>query len=611
MREWLSGDVLPRVRVAARRFVDDRLRRPWLAGISARSLVRGRFATARRAAALAAGGRGAAAVRAYGDEEIGLVRDGLDAAAVDRARPLVVLGARAAPLARALQADFRDVRTGASGRGGGEDAVSILEGAGEGAVPVLAGWLEAVVPSRAAERLAQLGDRSPIVALVPVWPEARHGAIDDGPARTLRTLRWWDATARRAGLEPALELRRESRGYRCLVLRTGPTDAAPAPPPARAPAPTPNRPRVRVNDDLSVAGSFAWISSSLAVALDEIGVPVSVAPTKVTPTLEPATRRRLDELMARDGDAGPVAGELGWTHFWRRYRRTLGGAKPLPLFAINYRFARSDPGGFDPWMRGLIAGSAPIAPISTFCRDVLAEAGVAPERLHVVPMGFTSGAESPGSGVLPGGRDLKVLHVTNSLDAERNGTDLAIEAFAAAFAPGDAATLVVRDYGTGSAALLRSLATLRDRGYDARYWPVFFPQEALGRFLSAFDVLLAPFRGEGFGIKLLDAMAAGLAVIAPPFGGPRDFMVPDATLHVPYDLVAVSSGYDSRSLELGNRPEWAQCRPAGLVSALELAAADPDGVRRRGELARRHALAEFSWRRSAERVAAILAEELG
>ena len=172
-------------------------------------------------------------------------------------------------------------------------------------------------------------------------------------------------------------------------------------------------------------------------------------------------------------------------------------------------------------------------------------------------------------------------------DPERHGTDVALAAFREAFAPGDDVTFVVRDYGASQPGLAAAVARLAADGYDARYWPAFYPAHRLGTFLSAFDVLVAPFRGEGFGIKLLDAMACGLPVVAPRFGGPADFLDDDAAYVVPHRLEPVRAGADASLLALGNRPLWAETAPADVAARLRECRDDPAELARRGEAARR------------------------
>ena len=454
--------------------------------------------------------------------------------------------------------------------------------------------LERLPPAQVPATLRRLAAAADAVLVVaPVWPAARSGA------RTLRREAWWTEVASGAELEPLVEWRGRAAGRVCLVLRRA---VAQAPPAAHAPRAGSGELRLRINDDLSRDTSFAWISASIALALERTGVAVSIAPTELPRSLEPGRRRALARLIDRGAPSRSVS-EIGWTHFWEAYRRPLGGKHPLALYATNVRFAHADPGAWDPWMAELVAGSLPLAPISLFCREVLVAAGVAPERTDVVPLAPTEGLRPGGGGTLRGARTLKVLHVTNASDPLRHGTDLALAGFAAAFAPDDDVTLVVRDYWHGSAALAAQVEDLAGRGYDARYLPAFYPPDRLGAFLAAFDLLLAPFRGEGFGIKLLDAMACGAAPLAPRFGGPADFLAPEASFALPYGVEPVTAGYDAAELALGNGPLWARVEPADVAAALRAALADPAETARRGERAREIA-AGFTWERTAGAIVA-------
>jgi glycosyltransferase involved in cell wall biosynthesis len=558
------------LRARARLRAGEAARIPWQAGAGVRRAV------ARREAS-----PGAEALAA-------LARDALGSGLA--AGPVRVLGSGAAEVAAQLAAAGRPA-TAVTSPG---DAVVLLD-------------LHRLAPRASARRLRDVAHAGLVVLLAPLWPAGRADALADGGVRTLRSRHWWTARAAAAGLAPALELRTPAAAARCLVFE--PRVPAPAAPPdvPRRPAGR-SRPEVvvRIHDDLSLGNSFAWISASIALALADLGVPVSIAPTELSASFDDERRERLRELVERGPAPARVDAEIGWTHFWPSYRRPIGGRVPLALFAINYAFTGRDPAAFDPWLRQLVASEQPLAPISGFCRDVLADAGVADERLRIVPMGVTDGIPGAGAGELPGGRRLRLLHVTNAADVERNGTDLALDAFAAAFAPGDDVTLVVRDYGRFAPELALAAEGLTGRGYDVRYWPVFFPQHRLGRFLGAFDALLAPFRGEGFGIKLLDAMACGVAPIAPFFGGPRDFLDDDSAFRVAHDLAPVREGYDAEQLELGNGPQWARCRPDALAAALRAAYEDPEAVARRGARASERALGGFTWRHTAERIVALL-----
>ena len=239
--------------------------------------------------------------------------------------------------------------------------------------------LETDPPAAVGAAMAELAaEVDALVVVVPVWPAGRRAA--SSATRTLRRPEWWLATAAEAGLEPWVELRRGGR-HACFVL------GRPRPAVARAAAPPvpPSGFHIRICDDLSRATSFTWISASIALALERIGVRVSIAPTELSSSIEPERRRALGALVER-GSAPRATAEVGWTHFWPEYRRPLGGDQPLALFAVNYAFAGSAPDGWDPWMRGLVEGSLPLGPISTFCSEVLSAAGVGAERLDLVPL---------------------------------------------------------------------------------------------------------------------------------------------------------------------------------------------------------------------------------
>ncbi len=507
-----------------------------------------------------------------------LVRDALEAALLPAGLSLRFTGPRADELRAGLSELGVETRAG---------------------VLVVAGGLEEQRPAGVAERIAALGaEADALVLLVPVWPGGCRAAA--AATRTLRRPMWWQEAASRSGLEPWVELRREAGGHACLVLGRPQVPGAEPPAPARAARPDLH---IRIHDDLSRGTSFTWISASIALALEREGVSVSIAPTELTPSIAPARRRALEALIER-GRAPRATAEVGWTHFWPEYRRPLGGEHPLALFALNYAFGHTEPGAWDPWMRGLIEGDAPLGPISSFCAEVLSAAGVRPERLDVVPLAATEGIGAVDPASLPRARALKLLHVTNAMDPLRHGTDVALAGFREAFEPGDDATLVVRDYARSNPDIAAEVERLSGEGYDARYWPAFYPDHRLGTFLSAFDVLVAPFRGEGFGIKLLDAMACGLPVVAPRFGGPVDFLDESAAYDVPHRLVPVAAGHDADALALGNQPLWAEVAPTDVASRLREARADPEGLARRGEASRRVATERFSWEATARAIVA-------
>jgi glycosyltransferase involved in cell wall biosynthesis len=488
------------------------------------------------------------------------------------------------------------------------DVAHALPGSSGG--PLVRVLVEAVGDHRAGAAvrvLSQVAEGAELVVMLePAWRGGEGFALDGGASSRPKRVETWRRLAERAGCEVAAEMRPAGGRLLGLALRRNVPDSPAA---ARAvavrPAARVHLPvRIRIHDDLSLSTSFAWIMGKLALALHARGAEVSIAPTALAPSFSSAERERLRDLMTVAAPRN-LDGELGWTHYWKSYQRPLGGRRPLALFAINYTFDGADHRPLDPWLAKLAESTVNLAPISSFCLETLRLAGIPEHRLSVVPMGLTSPPPETSERGLPGSRGLNVLHVTNSVDPIRLGTYTSLEAFQHAFAPGDPVTLVVRDYGPGSAELAAAVAALRQAGHDVRYWPVFLSQAQLGKTMQAFQVLLAPFRGEGFGIKLLDAMATGLAPIAPLFGGATDFLSHETAFVVPHRLEPMTTGYDAERLSFARKPLWAKIDPDDVATALRTAMVDRGGLTARRAAARQRA-AGFTWDRAADAVIAVI-----
>ena len=72
------------------------------------------------------------------------------------------------------------------------------------------------------------------------------------------------------------------------------------------------------------------------------------------------------------------------------------------------------------------------------------------------------------------------------------------------------------------------------------------------------DAFVSAHRAEGYGMKILDALACGLPVITPLFGGPTDFCTPANCLPVDFTLVPVGDCSTRASLRILNGPVWAE-----------------------------------------------------
>lgn len=127
----------------------------------------------------------------------------------------------------------------------------------------------------------------------------------------------------------------------------------------------------------------------------------------------------------------------------------------------------------------------------------------------------------------------------------RKGFDLAVRAFHFAFHGVDAN---VELYIKSSFFKREGEITRLDRNraiIDTRNLSL----EGLRELYYSAHVFFFPSRGEGAGLTPLEAMATGLPVIAPPYTGMKDYMLPAHSYPVPFHLEQAHYGLDTKLCE--------------------------------------------------------------
>ncbi len=220
--------------------------------------------------------------------------------------------------------------------------------------------------------------------------------------------------------------------------------------------------------------------------------------------------------------------------------------------------------------------------ISEHEKEVLERLGVNPSSIVVVPNGV-----DPGEFSRPGGRPKRghatILYV-GRIDFEQKGVDVLLQSVSLmtdSLRTRVRLKLVGPDWGD----LERTYAMARELGIaDSVEYLGVLPHEGLVDAMSSADVLALPSRFEPFGIVLLEAMAAGLPVVASNVGG-----VPEIVREFENGLL--SEPGDPRSLSL----------------QLSRILTDPELGMKLAESARR-SLTSYSWPSVAKRILALYEE---
>ena len=240
----------------------------------------------------------------------------------------------------------------------------------------------------------------------------------------------------------------------------------------------------------------------------------------------------LDESLAARVGRGPVGGpaQVSVRHHWPPSLHPPGEGRWVLMQPWEFGSLPKA------WLRALHEVDE-IWAYSRSTRDCYLEAGVPERRVRVIPLGVDPEVFKPGQAplVLPPGPRFRFLFVGGTIF--RKGIDVLLAAFERAFQPGDDVGLVIKDMGSksfyrGQTAETR-VAALRERGYSVNYIDRNLDEQDMARLYAACDCLVHPFRGEGFALPIVEAMASGLPVIVTGAGPVLDYASEETAFLIP------------------------------------------------------------------------------
>jgi len=245
---------------------------------------------------------------------------------------------------------------------------------------------------------------------------------------------------------------------------------------------------------------------------------------------------------------------------------------------------------------------------SAYVRDGYVAGGFPPGIVDVVPNGVELerfAPDGPARAIDGPPRALTFLFVGGTI--WRKGIDVLLAAWAQAFGPDDDVRLVVKDFGIDGAYRgqtsgdeVRALAARADVA-PVIHLTEDLPAEQLPALYRAADVVVLPYRGEGFCLPALEAMACGVPVIHTGAGPTGEFCPPQAG----WPLRSRRTEFEARTYAgpTSGRACALEVDPAALARVLREAAGAPSARAARGAAARQAAL-RMSWD-----AAAAIAEE--
>jgi glycosyltransferase involved in cell wall biosynthesis len=229
--------------------------------------------------------------------------------------------------------------------------------------------------------------------------------------------------------------------------------------------------------------------------------------------------------------------------------------------------------------------------------------GLPKERVATIPLGIDPALFKPDAAPLPRLLEAapsarRFLFVGGTI--RRKGVDVLLLAWRRAFRRGDDVALIVKDFCKGGAYRGQTQDdAIRAAAADQDVAPIVYvdddlPETDLKRLYASCDVLVHPYRGEGFGLPVLEALACGKPAIVTKGGACDAFCDRESALFVAADRVPVRAPEPLVKEGFLLEPVVDQ-----LVALLRLAARHPERMRAMGAAAATRVAREWTWDRSA------------
>ena len=240
-----------------------------------------------------------------------------------------------------------------------------------------------------------------------------------------------------------------------------------------------------------------------------------------------------------------------------------------------------------------------------FCVDAFVRSGVPREKIHIIPNGVNLDIYHPGEAraVLPTTRPFRFLYVGGTI--YRKGLDILLEAYSRAFTSADPVSLIIKDFGaTGIYPFERGAQMVAEFGKnpshpEVLHLPAHRTNEEMAALYRACDVYVSSYRGEGFCLPALEAMACGRPVIVTAGGATDDFITDAVGWRIPAEMRSV--GGTVFNMPLDGEAELLEPDAGVLADLLRNAFKDEAGRRDRGGAGAKAAQA-WTWDAAADKI---------
>ena len=230
---------------------------------------------------------------------------------------------------------------------------------------------------------------------------------------------------------------------------------------------------------------------------------------------------------------------------------------------------------------------------TNYVKRCYSESGVAESKTHLVPLGVDLGLfHYAGKKFAVPDAACTFLFVGGTI--ARKGIDVLLQAFVEAFPNRDDVQLIIKGFGSNSfykgsgiSDLIGALERARPVAPRVLYMNSDMSDTDLASLYRAADVLVHPYRGEGYGLPVAEALACGKPVIVTSGGSTDDFVPPQAAWLIPAQRTVLNPAVLGIPTPNG-QAHWLEPDMASLVEALRDAANNTSKREAASKAARTH-----------------------
>ncbi|MGC9078264.1 MAG: glycosyltransferase [Candidatus Kapaibacteriota bacterium] len=239
---------------------------------------------------------------------------------------------------------------------------------------------------------------------------------------------------------------------------------------------------------------------------------------------------------------------------------------------------------------------------SNYTRQAFINSGIPLNKVQIVPNGVDPKLFQPNGEKYPLQTEKKLKFLFVGGTTYRKGFDVLLQSYVGAFTAKDDVALVVKDMGTESFYRGQTSEDMINRiketpdSPEIVYIKDYLTEEEMASLYRACDVFVSPYRGEGFSLPTLEAMASGLPVIVTEGGATEDFVLDSFAWKIPSYKVSIGTMINNDPL-VG---EAFLLEPDGdyLTNLMKAIYRNPADIVVRGIIASSYARTYWTWMRS-------------